>query len=62
VAIRILATQETVAAEQLFCSGRIVEQKPPACYLIVPVQLLDTARAKCQTFPVFERFSKAFPI
>jgi hypothetical protein len=23
--------------------------------------LLDTAEAKCQTFPDFERFSKAFP-
>jgi hypothetical protein len=27
----------------------------------VLVWLLDTARAKCQTFSDFERFSKAFP-
>jgi hypothetical protein len=32
-----------------------------ACYLIVLARLLDTAGAKCQTFPDFERFSKAFP-
>ena len=59
LAVRVLAAWNASGA--LPCRCRTRAEKPSACYLIVPVQLLDTAWAKCQTCPVFERFSKAFP-